>query len=324
LQGRLDNLNNIDKVLSERKKLLESKVLSLGLIKDFKKYGNKYAEFKSQVKLIHEQLNQPDKLIASSLSVLQWMPEFRKFFQNNSTLAYYFRLPAPGQSINLATIEGLQTRVLVQKLLLEKFGQTSVVAQQGNLNQLPGMQSYLQSLKAKMTAGAGNALTIPDYKGNPEKVKSFGIRLEYGLNIQSVRATGIFPSTSDIGFSIGYRFSDLFQAGIGSSYKIGWGQSIQKMTITHQGVGLRTYLESRIKNTFFLSGGFEMNYRSEIREIDQLKDYSAWQKSALIGATKKFKINNKLKGNIQVLFDLLYSSHIPRTQPILFRVGYGF
>jgi len=44
----------------------------------------------------------------------------------------------------------------------------------------------------------------------------------------------------------------------------------------------------------------------------------------LIGVTKQYRISSKLKGNVQLLWDFLSYQQVPRTQPLLFRVGYGF
>jgi len=44
----------------------------------------------------------------------------------------------------------------------------------------------------------------------------------------------------------------------------------------------------------------------------------------LIGLERKYKISAKLQGNVQVLYDALYSQQIPRGQMIKVRVGYNF
>jgi len=50
--------------------------------------------------------------------------------------------------------------------------------------------------------------------------------------------------------------------------------------VTHQGIGLRSFLDYKIKGSFYVSGGYELNYRSAFKDIDALKDRSAWQKAA--------------------------------------------
>jgi hypothetical protein len=134
---------------------------------------------------------------------------------------------------------------------------------------------------------------------------------------------------------VGYKLSAKGIVGIGASYKVGWGDNIQHIAISHQGIGLRSYLDWKIPSTFsghgegagtwWISGGYEQNYRAEIKRIEQLKNRSAWQSSGLIGLSKKFLINSKfMKGTkMQVLWDFLSYQQIPRVNPIVFRIGYN-
>jgi hypothetical protein len=97
-------------------------------------------------------------------------------------------------------------------------------------------------------------------------------------------------------------------------------------------VGLRTFVDWKLPLTLWgrsggglwISGGAEMNYRTEFRRIEVLKNFSAWQQSALIGISKKYSIGKKWKGNAQILYDFLWKEQKPRTQPVVFRVGYSF
>jgi hypothetical protein len=67
-----------------------------------------------------------------------------------------------------------------------------------------------------------------------------------------------------------------------------------------------------------------MNYRTEIRDINSLRDISAWQRSGLIGLNRKFNAGGKLTGNVQLLWDFLSYTQIPKAQPFVFRFGYTF
>ena len=111
--------------------------------------------------------------------------------------------------------------------------------------------------------------------------------------------------------------------GVGASYKLGWGNNWDNINISHQGVGLRTYLDWKIKGSFYFSGGYEQNYMTMISSVDQLQNYSAWQTSGLIGVSKKYKIRKKMKGEVKLLWDFMSYQQIPKTQPILFRIGYS-
>ena len=94
------------------------------------------------------------------------------------------------------------------------------------------------------------------------------------------------------------------------------------MQFSSQGLGLRSFIDWKIKNTYYITGGYEENYLTQFNSIAQLKNRSAWQPSALIGLEKKYKISGKLQGNLQLLFDALYQNEIPAGQMIKFRVGY--
>ena len=102
--------------------------------------------------------------------------------------------------------------------------------------------------------------------------------------------------------------------------------SIQHISISHQGIGLRSFIDWKLKKQFFLSGGFEMNHNAAFKNIEQLKSFDAWQQAGLVGITKKIKINTKwTKGTkLQLLYDLMAKQHVPVSQQVLFRVGYNF
>jgi len=136
----------------------------------------------------------------------------------------------------------------------------------------------------------------------------------------------LFPLTSDIGLSVGYRASGRLTVGLGAGYKLGLGQDIRHIHLSSQGVNLRSYIDWKIKKSFYLSGGMEMNYLSEFNSIKVLQDYSAWQKSALLGISKTVSLKTKFFKNTKVslLYDFLHAYQVPQTRAIVFRAGYNF
>ena len=190
-------------------------------------------------------------------------------------------------------------------------------------------QSQLSELKnkiAKLGSGSSDMEMPEGFKPNNQKTKSFFKRLELGTNIQSQKANGYFPTTSDLGVSLGYKLNDKSIIGIGGSYKMGWGQNIRHINITHQGAGIRSFVDYKIKGSFWLSGGYEMNYRSEFKSIEQLKSLNGWQQSGLIGISKVISLKTKFfkKTKLMLAWDFLSSQQVPNTQPVVFRVGYNF
>jgi hypothetical protein len=164
------------------------------------------------------------------------------------------------------------------------------------------------------------------FKPNNQKTKSFFESLEYGSNIQTQRSSYFFPVTTDLGLSVGYKLNDRSIIGVGASYKIGWGRSWNNIAVSQQGVGFRSFIDWKIKGSFWISGGYEQNYRTGMRGIVQPGDSAIWQQSGLIGVSKIITTKSKVlkKTRVQLLWDVLSYQQRPRTNPILFRVGYNF
>ncbi len=140
--------------------------------------------------------------------------------------------------------------------------------------------------KINQLGGGSSDIEMPDFKPNNQKVKNFLNRLEYTTDIQFAKSNNLLPSALNIGLGIGYKLNDKSILGVGMSYKMGMG-TIQHISITHQGIGFRSYGDYKIKGSIFLSAGYEMNYNAAFKNIEQLKNYNAWQGSALIGISKK-------------------------------------
>ena len=91
-------------------------------------------------------------------------------------------------------------------------------------------------------------------------------------------------------------------------------------------MGLRSFLDIKIKKSFYASGGFEYNYQKPFYETQQLFKVKDWQQSGLLGITKIVSIKSNVfkKTKLQILWDFLSYQQKPRSQPIKFRVGYNF
>jgi uncharacterized membrane protein len=261
------------------------------------------------------------------LSELRNLPAFQSFWQRNSLLAQLF--PATGNIGTTQALAGLQSRALVQQLLTQQVGGTVVTTgsnpQQFIQQQMQSAHNQLNTLKDKINqlGGGNNALIMPDFTPNKQKTKTIWQRFEYGINIQSQKTNYYLPVTSDIAGTIGYKLNDKSTVGVGVAYKMGWGNGINDVRISNQGIGLRSFLDIKIKGSIWVTGGYEQNYQSAFTQIPQLQNYSAWQTSGLIGITKKMKVGKKAS-NVQLLWDFLSYRNIPVTQPLKFRIGYNF
>jgi hypothetical protein len=329
VQHTLDKTNQIQKFLKQRREFLNRQLAEIGMFKEMKKLNKEIFYYQQQIREYKQILNDPSRLEDKLLAVAMKIPAFGKFFNENSALAGLFRLPGSSIDNTTTSLAGLQTRASITQDLQSRFGSDPAAQQliRQNISQAQDQFSQLRNQgKLSFPAKQGDPSDMPDFKPNQQKTKSLWQRLELGTNFQSQRGQGLLPVTSDIGLSVGYKLNDRSIIGVGASYKIGWGQNIRNLNISHQGAGLRSFIDWKLKRTYYISGGYEMNYRSEFNRLQELKQFNAWQSSGLLGLTKSISIRSKLfsKTRIQVFYDILHKQNTPVTQPLIFRIGYNF
>jgi hypothetical protein len=330
LQSRLAVSQQIKDFIQQRRQQLRNVfsnyVNSFGAQKYLDDYNKQVYYYTQQVREYKEMLNDPDKLEKKALGLLNQLPAFQDFMKKNSMLSSLFNIPANGNPTQ--AMQGLPSRDQVMALMQNQVGvsgpnPTAMVQQ--NISSAEGQIDQLRD-KLKVFGGGGDNMDIPNFKPNNQKTKSFLKRLELGSNLQTQHSNYYFPTTTDLGLSLGYKVNDRSTIGIGISYKIGWGSGFDHVSVTSEGVGLRSFADVKIKGDFYLSGGFEENYQHPIRSFQQIRQFAAWQQSGLIGLSKMVSLKTRLvkKTKVQLLWDFLSYQQIPRTQPFKFRVGYNF
>jgi hypothetical protein len=337
LQSRLQQSEQVKAFIQQRKQQIKSSLskfssLPKGIMNDFTDFNKEAYYYSTQLKEYKEMLNDPDKLIQKGLSLLNKLPAFTQFMKQNSELSSLFRLPDNyGTSQSLA---GLQTRSQVQQQIQSQLSSAGPNAQQYLQQNLQAAQSQLNQLKDKVNKLGGNGsgdMDMPDFKPNNQRTKSFWQRLEYGTNIQTAK-NNFFPTTTDLGMSVGYKLTDKSVVGVGASYKMGWGNDIKNIAISSQGMGFRSYMDIKLKGSFYATGGFEYNYQpisgDSLSSTSTMnwKDVPSWQQSGLVGISKIISIKSKFfkKTKLQLMWDVLSYQQMPKTQPVKFRVGYNF
>ncbi len=328
-QSKLQGAEDIKKYLKERREYLKQQLEKFGFAKELKKLSKDLFYFSQQVNEYREIFKDSKKAERKALELLSKLKPFRDFMRKNSMLASLFRMPDdPNDPANQVSLAGLQTRMQVNSLIQNQIAAGGPGAQQQFSQNLQAAQSQLQQSKDKLSkwgGGSSDDIMPEGFKENSQKTKNFWRRLEIGSNIQTQGSRFFYPVTTDIGLSLGFKPNDKSVVGIGASYKLGWGKGWNKISITHQGASIRSYIDWKLKGSFWISGGYEQNYRSEIRNIDQLRDRSAWQQSGLIGISKVISVRSKLfkKTKAQLSWDFLSYRQVPRAQPIMFRIGYN-
>ncbi len=331
LQGRLQQANEIQNFTRERESQLKSALANTGLGKELLGINEEIFYYQQRLVEYKALLHDRKKLEAKLFATVRNLPLFQNFMRKHSYLAQLFRIPDDPSSTAFQPIPGLQTRANVQNMLTQRFsGLTNssgsiVNPEQYMQQQMQQASSQLNTLRDKINQlGGGNSdMIMPEFKPNNQKTKTFLQRLEYGLNIQSQRSTSFFPALSDVAVTLGYKLSDKKTIGLGASYKVGWGHGFNHIHFSSEGIGLRSYGDIKFKGSIWITGGWEYNYFQHFSRFDEIKNLDVWQKSALLGLEKKYKVGKK-NGNIQILYDFLANKEVPQGQALKFRIGYTF
>lgn len=323
LEGELKNADQIKSFIKQRQLMWKDKLIGGRLLKSFKKMNKDFYYYSAEVQALRKRLRDPDWLEMKAFNALKKLPAFNKFMSDHSELASMFRLS--GQSTTLASssspeLAGLQTRTAIQQRLQQQFGSDGVQQLSSNISAAQEQLSAAQSQVVQLGANSSDIET-PDFKPNSQRTKSFKERLEFGTNLQSQPSSRFLPTSSELGVSMGYKLNDYSTVGLGISYRWGWGKPFNDIKITHEGTGLRSFIDWKLKGSLFITGGYELNYQSSFQRIDILKDLTKWQSAGLIGLTKRYEIG-RVSGNMQLLWDILSYRQVPKSNAVKFRFGY--
>lgn len=331
LQAKMQDADLIHQYVLDREQQIKACLshytqLPGGLNQEYQGLNQDLYYYTQQLQGYKDILNDPDKLEKKVLSELGQLPAFQQFMQKNAQLAALFGTPA-----NYGTpqaIAGLTTRDQMQQMMQGQLSSGGSVGMGAFEQQMETAQGQLDQLKDKLgKLGAGGSdVNMPDFKPNAQKTKTFWKRLEIGANFQTTQSNTYFPAMTDLGFSVGYRLSNNNTIGVGASYKVGWGSGFNHIALSSQGAGLRSFIDIRIKSSLSATGGLEYNYAIPIVSLQQLRNFNYWTPSGLIGLSKTVSVKSRLlkQTKLQLLWDFLSYQQAPRTQPILFRVGYNF
>jgi hypothetical protein len=331
-QAKLQEADAIKQFIAARKAQIQQYLSQYtqvpgGVSSALQGYNKEAYYYAEQVREYRQMLNDPDKMIQTAMGLLEKLPAFASFMKQNSFLAGLFSVPAGyGDPQGLS---GMQTRDQVLSMIQSQIGQSSggsgASALQSSLNTA---QQDINNLHDKLSSlgGGSGGMDMPNFKPNDQRTKTFLQRLEYGTYFQTTPATTFYPSYSDLGLTLSYKLGHQNLIGVGASYKLGWGTPIQHIALSSQGVGLRSFVDINLKKSFSLTGGYELNYLTPFSSFQDIRLLSRWTPSGLIGVSKTVSMKSTVfkKTQLSLLWDFLSYQQVPRTQPLVFRVGYSF
>ena len=341
LQSGLQNANDLQTYFSGREQQLQTQLGNMGVGKQLLGINQSAYYYQAQLTQYKSMLNDPDKMQQVVLSAVRESPYFKTFWQKNSYWSSLF--PASANPDTVKAAAGLQTRDQLQQDVQVRLGKSlSAVSSEAAAaggggggsggvgsyvqSQMQDMQQKLTALKARLAsmggASSGGNVTMPDFQPNSQHSKTFLKRLEYSFSIQNATSTALLPAISTLGLNLGYKLSDKAVVGVGGSYLLGLGYGLDKIRFSSQGIGYRVFGDIQAKGSFWISGGLENTYMQQFQGLQVLRHADVWQKSALVGLTKKYRIGKK-SGEIQLLYDLLAARQVPAGEPLKFRMGWS-
>jgi predicted DNA-binding protein len=312
LETNLQHLSYFQKIKSIEKQITQYKKLSAG--------------YNARISEAQELLKQPDKFGKRLLSELRQQPAFQKYFAKYSELARLFP-SAESPTGNMTNITGLQQRDQLMEQIKTAMGGTSFdpihflqTNPEGGQQNNP-ITHATQSLQKKIKAISTSNYEDPGYKG-----LSFMQRVFFQTNVQSSSGNRWLPSHTNFAIGSGYKINSKAQLSAEIVWRMGWGQPIKNIHITHQGFGLRSFLDWKVKGQWWITGSYEKNHYPSYQTIAVASNDNGWRNSALMGISKTIAIKSKgmKKFKMQLLYDFLAPSQAPYTSPWKYRMGYTF
>ncbi|NER83512.1 MAG: hypothetical protein F6K42_28960, partial [Leptolyngbya sp. SIO1D8] len=194
----------------------------------------------------------------------------------------------------------------------------------GQQEKLLAAQSRLTKLKKKMGKFSGGGLNgEKTKKENAMKGKTLGERLVFGGNFQLHPGEEV---SLDISPALAYRWTKMFRLGLGGTYRTTFDEKERFFLSDENEVfGYRGFAEHEVYKGFFAHMEYERlksgNGSAQNGAVGDANG-DTWQNSALGGLGKRYKIRNKIKGNVTLLYNFLYDEHSLYNKPWNLRFGF--
>ncbi|MBW8684774.1 hypothetical protein [Chitinophaga rhizophila] len=268
-----------------------------------------------QIETYKTLLADPKKIEQKVITLLQHNKLFQSFMSHNSLYAGLLGLP---QNYNVTrTLEDLQTRTIVDPLLQTRIGTDPSLAG----SRMDMARSQFEDYKSRYAERQHADKAASDNDHQMKQMNRHN-RLQTGANISFQKANMYFPATAEITAQLGYRFHKKGVTGIAINYLLGMGNGWEYITISHQGIGIRSFLDWQIKGNIYVTGGAGINRLSPFHRLRELYDWKGNQLSALAGVKKKVQLKGNKSAVTSIEYDFLAARTLSRPLRICF--GYNF
>lgn len=335
-----NELNELQVKLNLRKyvnQLIKDRAANLGNIQSSEGKLSQLTGIQKQVfycnarmKAFKDIADEPTKAEANALEILQGTNGFENAMNKSGDA-----ITMGGQDLGSSTPaqlekQGYQTKHLFQASLQQHFGKNvSDISKQigSQVNAVQEREKEISNARdAKTLFDKGKNIEKPAFKVNPMRGLPFRKRIEIQFGWQAIRAVPGRQQPAKVEPSVFLSFKHTLRLsyGLGSGIQIGLGQDWQHVRLSTEGLGFKSFAAWRWQYGISAYMGYERLYNhflfinaspstSEIRQSRR-----AYNESVLIGLTKKYQINQKYNGAIQILYDLWWQQNNLRS-PIVLR-----
>jgi hypothetical protein len=249
----------------------------------------------------------------------------------------------PGNSMSSATSAedleamGFQTKRMMNEALKKTFG-NNLSAVQGNIGKdVKQWQDQATSLQKDLNETGQNLKGIrhtarPQFIVNPMRGMPLLKRIERQYSFSSQRSNTLTdgtkrPAILSLSASVAYKYRPKLSSGIGIAGDMGLGENWSWIRFSFEGIGVRTFINWELIYGIGAYAGLERTYKLSALNIadndpsnasGSVRNGQNYRDAILIGASKRYKINSKWNGQIQVLYDAFWKDNNLRS-PLVIR-----
>lgn len=300
---------------------------------------------KAKIKTWKQLADNPDKAEQKALEWLQGTEGFDKAFQQSSGNNMH-------SAANAEELErmGFQTKRQTNTQLKKQFGDNTGNVQihmgqqvdvwqqaqgitgnaQGVQQDIKNMTSQLKETKQHLTAL--KKTPAPNFKVNPMRGLPLLKRIEKSYTWQTKRASpdGKQPAALELAGMVGYKHSPKLTTGVGMAANIGLGQNWNNIRFSLHGIGCRFFASWEWQYGIAAYAGYERQWKqignwqlnNEVNNtaMQPTPHHTArYSETVLLGISKRYRINNKWNGAVQLLCDVWWKEKGMRT-PLMVRL----
>ncbi len=186
----------------------------------------------------------------------------------------------------------------------------------GDISKWQGKQNELVS-NAKQTKQSLAQLKKagkPAFKVNAMRGLPFWKRIEKQYSFNTALPDGTKPAIVEPAAMAGFKHTPKLTYGLGVACSVGVGQGWQKIHFSYEGISFRSFTTWEWQYGISAYAGYERTYNNFLSIKKQQDKESVnyvtphktavYSESILVGLSKKYKINDKYTGAIQVLYDV--------------------